>query len=101
MSWTGIEPSAAQFYSLRRHQDTWALVAQISASSLPKDSKSVDMISWANNIIRIGYTVENERWQRGPTTSQSNALSLYSDIKGDMIANDTDDALKEMLFDMY
>jgi hypothetical protein len=100
-SWTGIQSLAFKFYSLRRHQDAWALVAQISRSSLPTDFKSVDMISWANNIIRIGYTVENECWQRGPTTSQPDSLSLYSDIKGDIIANDTEDAIKEMLFDMY
>jgi len=99
--WTGIQSVAFQFYCLRRHQDTWALVAQISQRSLPTDFRSVDMISWANNIIRFGYTVENERWQRGPTTSQPGALTLYSDIKGDIIANDTEDAIREMLFDMY
>ena len=100
-SWTGIQTFAFQIYSLRRHQDTWALVAQISTSSQATDFKSVDMISWANDVIEIGYTVENERWQRGPTTGQPGDLTLYSDIKGDIIANDTEDAIKEMLFDMY
>jgi hypothetical protein len=59
------------------------------------------MISWANDFIKFHYTVEYDLWQRGPTTSQPNALTLYADIKGDIVPNDTKDAIKEMFFDMY
>ena len=100
-SWTAVQPLAFKFYSLRRHQDTWALMLLISQSSLQADSKSVDIISWANDVIKFRYTVECDRWQLGPTTSQPNALTLYADIKGDIVVNDTEDAIKEMFLDMY
>ena len=73
----------------------------ISQSSSPTESKSVDMISWANDVINYRYTVKYDDWQLGPTISHSGAFTLYADIKGDIVANDTEGAINDMLLEMF
>jgi hypothetical protein len=100
-SWNAVDHLALKFFSLRHHQDNWALVMNISQSSSPTESKSVDMISWANDVINYRYTVKYDGWQLGPTISHPDAFTLYADIKGDIVANDTEGAINDMLLEMF
>jgi hypothetical protein len=99
-SWQGYSLRDSRFFFLRRHKDNWVLVMEISECSLPTDFKSVDMISWANEVIKFRYTVKRDHWQLGPTAGHPDALTLYADIKGDIVANDTEEAINDMFLEM-
>jgi len=96
-----LDPLRARFYELRRHRDVWAVVATISQIVNSTMSEPSDMISWANQAIQFRFTTPEPSWQRGPTTDCPGALSLYSDIEGELTAKDTDTGTFDAILQIY
>jgi hypothetical protein len=99
--WT-MDPLAAQFWALRRHQDAWALTMVISqVNGSEEEAEDINMISWAQSVINFRFTVSHDPWQLGPTTSRQGSRTLYADIDGELVAKDTSEPIINMLLDMY
>jgi hypothetical protein len=78
-----------------------AVVAVISRIGRTAISEPADMISWADQAIEFRFTTRRSSWQRGPTTDCPGALTLYSDIKGELTAKYTDAGIFDAIPQMY
>lgn len=99
--WQMLDPLRVRFYELRRHYDAWAVVAVISHIGGTAISEPADMISWADQAIEFRFTTRRASWQRGPTTDCSSALTLYSDIQGELTAKNTDAGIFDAILQIY
>jgi hypothetical protein len=99
--WIILDPLSARLYELRQHRDGWALVAIISEILGLAISEPAELISWADEAIKFRFTVQHLSWQRGPSTDCPNALTLYSDIQGELAVNDVDDKIMDTILQMY
>jgi hypothetical protein len=95
--WTILEPLNMRSFELRRHPDGWALVTVISKILGTAISEPTDLISWAEGVIKLRFTVQQTPWQRGPSTSCPDSLTFYSDIQGDLTVNDVDTEMRDIL----
>lgn len=96
-----LDPLRARFYELRRHADAWAVVAVISKIGGTAMSEPGDMISWADRAIEFRFATRRASWQRGPTTDCPGALTLYSGIKGELTARNTDAGIFDAMLQIY
>ena len=99
--WTMLDPLSLRLYELRHHRDGWALVAIISEILGLAISEPAELISWAHEAIKFRFTVQHPSWQRGPSTDCPDALTLYSDIQGELAVNDVDDKIMDTILQMY
>jgi hypothetical protein len=99
--WEMFDPLRVRFYELRRHADVWAVVAVISKIGGTAMSEPADMISWADQAIEFRFSTRRSSWQRGPTTDCPSALTLYSDIKGELTAKNTDAGIFDAILRIY
>lgn len=99
--WTILDPVSARSYKLQRHHDGWALVTIVSEISGQRISEPADLTSWADEAIKFRFTMQRQLWQRGPSTDCPSALTLYSDIQGQLAVNDVDDMIMGAIFQMY
>jgi hypothetical protein len=95
--WTVLDPLNVRSFELRRHPDGWALVAVISKIFGTAISEPTALISWAEGVIRLRFTVQQTPWRRGPSTSCPDSLTLYSDIQGELAVNDVDTEMMDIL----
>lgn len=56
--WTVLDPLNVRSFELRRHPDGWALVAVISKIFGTAISEPTALISWAEGVIRLRFTVQ-------------------------------------------
>ena len=99
--WEMFDPLRVRFYELRRHADVWAVVAVISQIGGTAMSEPADMISWADQAIELRFSTPRSSWQRGPTTDCPGVLTLYSDIKGELTAKNTDAGIFDAILRIY
>ena len=99
--WTMIDPLTVRSYELRRNRDEWALVAVISEIRGQAISDPAELVSWADEVIRLRFTVQHPSWQQGPSTECPNALTFYSDIEGDLVVNDADELMMDTVLKMH
>ena len=99
--WEMFDPLRVRFYELRRNADVWAVVAVISNIGGTAMSESADMISWADQAIEFRFSTRRSSWQRGPTTDCPSALTLYSDVKGELTAKNTDAGIFDAILQIY
>jgi hypothetical protein len=96
-----LDPLRARFFELRRHHDAWAAIAVVSKIGGAAISEPADMISWADQAIEFRFTTRRSSWQRGPTTECPGALTLYSEIKGELTAKDTSAGIFNAILQIY
>jgi hypothetical protein len=99
--WEMLDPLRVRFYELRRHADAWAVVAVISKIGGTAMSELADMISWADQAIEFRFSARRSSWQRGPTTDCPGALTLYSEIQGELTAKNTAAGIFDAILHMY
>jgi hypothetical protein len=99
--WQAYGFRSGRFYGLRRHEDCWAVVEIISSIFDSAMKESVDILTWAQKAIDFRFSSEQSPWQVGPTTASDNSQTLYSDVQGDLVANDISDAMMETFIEMY
>jgi hypothetical protein len=80
--WTALNAMSARFWTLRKHEDAWALCCVLARISGQEPGHRSEQLAWADAALQRHYTMPSvlSLWQPGPTFATADTQTFYCSV---------------------